>query len=160
MKTVFNSNQQNLWMLENKFCSMPANLLLRCEYDLNKIFWRRPHIIWKLFWTPFELINVNKKVWFNSYYFTSIPVAGWVGEKFNNKANSVQFKLKLPFWAELGNLDLHHSLVRQLISGVTLITTKSQTTNTTKFKNLFVLKCEKNQLTQNYLIFLIFFNFT
>ena len=61
LKTDFNSPEQDLWMLESKFCSNPAiSLLFR---------------------------------WLGGWG------AGWV----ENKANSVQFQLKLPVLTELEN---------------------------------------------------------
>ena len=50
-------------------------------------------------------INVRKPVLFNSLYFITIP-GGREAGGIENKANSVQFPVKLPVGTELGNSDL------------------------------------------------------
>jgi hypothetical protein len=48
--------------------------------------------------------NVRKQVLLISSYFTTIPVGGCVGGEIENKANSVQFQVKLPAGTEFGKI--------------------------------------------------------
>ena len=58
----FELSIKNLWMLESKFCLMPANLPLKCEDNLIQIVGWQPEIIWKLFENPLtKPINDKKK---------------------------------------------------------------------------------------------------
>ena len=82
---------------------LKSNLTLRFDSTLKNYLEDDLKLFKNFFELPLTIpINVRKQVLFDSCYFTSIPVgwpAGWPAgrlEDFENKANSVQFKLKFP----------------------------------------------------------------